>query len=113
MHSGSPNSREKLGLGFNECFFTHWEQQGIPVMILHCTRTWKKAESSSTFLFNRNCALMKFSLMKADLGFSFCISGFHVTAQLSDSLELKGQFCSHPCAQALTTLEQPGFWEPG
>lgn len=51
--------------------------------------------------------------MKADLGFSFSISGVHVTAQLSDSLELKGQSCSNPCAQALTTLEQLRFREPG
>lgn len=50
---------------------------------------------------------MEFSLMKADLGFSFSISGFHVTAQLSDSPELKGQSCSHPCAQALSTLNNP------
>lgn len=92
-----------------KCFFTHWEQQGKPGVILHWTRTWKKAESSSTFLCNRNCALMGLLLMKADLGFSFSISGFHVTAELSDSLELKGQSCSHPRAQALTTLEQPGF----
>lgn len=90
-----------------KCFFTHWEQQGKPVGILHWTRSWKKAQSSSTFLCKRNCALMEFWLMKADLGFSFSISGFHVTAQLSDSPELKGQSCSHPCAQALSTLNNP------
>lgn len=42
--------------------------------------------------------------MKADLGFSLSISGFHVAAQLSDSQELKGQSYSHPHAQALNTL---------
>lgn len=114
MHSGSPTSREKLGLGFNEMLlFTHWEQQGKPVGILHWTRSWKKAESSSTFLCNRNCALMEFSLMKADLGFSFSISGFHVTAQLSDSPELKGQSCSHPLCSGTQHPEQPRFREPG
>lgn len=44
--------------------------------------------------------------MKADLGFSLSISGFHVTAQLSDSQELKGQSYSDPRAQALNSLYQ-------
>lgn len=44
--------------------------------------------------------------MKADLGFSLSISGFHVTAQLSDRQELKGQSYSHPHAQALNSLYQ-------
>lgn len=45
--------------------------------------------------------------VKADLGFSLSISGFHITAQLSDSLELKGQSTATHMLRHSTPCNKP------